>query len=160
MCVCGGAVARWITVTLFISPLCRGSHTSICPTPFPPCRREPSRACISSFRRERTIGPKSGLVDRSDAMLMSEGTRLSRRAQAHGGLHFFPPARPRRLDRHGAALLLPVAFNGGGLIHRFDTSPSDMSIASERSTSPLFGPTALSLQKLEIWARDWRRTCG
>ena len=55
---------------------------------------------------------------------------------------------------HRAVLLLPVAFKAGGLILRFATIPSETSIGLERSTSPLFGPTALSLQKLEIRARD------
>ena len=75
---------------------------------------------------------------------MSEGL-VSRRAQAHGSLHFFPTARPRRPGRHRAVLLLPVAFKAGGLNLRFGTNPLDTSTGYDSSTGPLFELKALSL---------------
>ena len=69
-------------------------------------------------------------------------------------LRFLRTARPRGPGRHRAVLLLPVAFKAGGLIRPFGTIPFGTSTGLDRCTSPLLGPKALSLQKLETRARD------
>ena len=86
--------------------------------------------------------------------MLCSASRLSRRAQAHGSLHFFPTARPRRPGRHRAVLLLPVAFKAGGLNLRFGTSPSDMRRVYGSFIDAILRPRVGSLRKLENGAAD------
>ena len=77
-------------------------------------------------------------------------TRLLRRAQAPRFPRFFRAVRSRRLGRHRASLVSPVAFKADGLTERLGTSPFGTDTVRDRYQGLLFGQTTVFYSRIRI----------